>query len=280
MLKEARTRTLHVVCEAIHLADEVARIAAAERDGGPAASPPRGTGAAKGAKGALASTSVVWAACDGLVELERGGLAGVMVARARQHREALLDMIRELREYAAEDGDGDGDGDEARFSGGEGEGEEDEDEDEDDLGAGDRLGGGEAAQAMRRQLDASLKRASTVAVLFQALTKRRLRTYPAQPPPGSAPGSARARVDTADRLVAAMRAVEDAADEIAAEAYGGDAGAVAAAAERCCRVADGAAALVERDWEGREDKFTAWSRRWREVLAGSGAGAVEEAGGK
>ncbi|KAH0406164.1 hypothetical protein KCU90_g24324, partial [Aureobasidium melanogenum] len=68
-------------------------------------------------KNTLASTGVLWEACDALILLDKTGIAGLAVLKAQELRDTINDAIEELKEW--EEGDGDDD-------------DEDDEDDEDD----------------------------------------------------------------------------------------------------------------------------------------------------
>ncbi|KAL0265363.1 hypothetical protein SLS55_001328 [Diplodia seriata] len=157
----------------------------------------------------------------------------------------VLDAVEELKEWGEDEGDGEDDGDED--SG-------DEDDDDDLFGTEERLGKGN--DELRAQLDAALKKVKTIAVLYQALVKRRLKTYP----------GTGGQVETLDELLEILRAIPDSVDEMASAYYdldGDEANRVfAKIAADALRASD----LVKRSWDGRDDEFTAWAARFRDAI--------------
>jgi hypothetical protein len=64
-----------------------------------------GTGKGNG-KGSLASTGVVWEACDRVMFLKTMGIAGLLIKKAEEYRDLLTDALEELREWGEEESDG------------------------------------------------------------------------------------------------------------------------------------------------------------------------------
>jgi Grap2 and cyclin-D-interacting len=243
------------------------------RSGAEAAAGQQG-GVGDAARGAiLAATGVVWEGCDALVGLCEAGVVGLAVRRAEEWRGVLLDAVVEMREWG-EEADEDGDEEE---DGGEGSGEEDEGGFE-VFGAANRLGKGDGE--LRALLEASVRKLKTVAVLYQALVKRRLKTFP--PPFASAPspkdGDADAdaaaaavaqRVQTLDELMALLKSIPESVDELASAFYDLDGDEAKVLLKKCCDDAVRAATIVQQNWDGKDDEFTAWSGKWKDAMGTS-----------
>lgn len=229
------------------------------------------------ARGAiLAATGVVWEGCDALVGLCEAGVVGLAVRRVEEWREVLLDAVVEMRDWG-EEADEDGDDEE---DWGEGSGEEEEGEFE-VFGAANRLGKGDGE--LRALLEASVRKLKTVAVLYQALVKRRLKTFP--PPFASAPSSkdgdadadadadaaaaAAQRVRTLDELMALLKSIPGSVDELASAFYDLDGDEVRVLLKKCCDDAVRAATIVKQNWDGKDDEFTAWSGKWKDAMGTS-----------
>ena len=229
-------------------------------------------GVGDAARGAiLAATGVVWEGCDALVGLCEAGVVGLAVRRAEEWREVLLDAVVEMREWGEE---ADEDGDEE--DGGERSGEEEGGFEV--FGAANRLGKGDGE--LRALLEASVRKLKTVAVLYQALVKRRLKTFP--PPFASAPSSkdggadadaaasaAAQRVRTLDELMALLKSIPESVDELASAFYDLDGDEARALLKKCCDDAVRAATVVKQNWDGKDDEFTAWSGKWKDAMGTS-----------
>ena len=236
------------------------------RSGASAAAGPQGDvgDAVRGA--ILAATGVVWEGCDALVGLCEAGVVGLAVRRAEEWREVLLDAVVEMREWG-EEADEEGDED-----GGEGSGEEGEFE---VFGAANRLGKGDGE--LRALLEASVRKLKTVAVLYQALVKRRLKTFP--PPFASAPSSkdggadavaaAAQRVRALDELMVLLKSIPESVDDLASAFYDLDDDEARVLLKKCCDDAVRAATIVNQNWDGKDDEFTAWSGKWKDAMGTS-----------
>ena len=222
------------------------------------------------ARGAiLAATGVVWEGCDALVGLCEAGVVGLAVRRAEEWRGVLLDAVVEMREWG-EEADEDGDDED----GGDGSGEEEGGFEV--FGAANRLEKGDGE--LRALLEASVRKLKTVAVLYQALVKRRLKTFP--PPFASAPSSkdgdsdaaaaaAAQRVQTLDELMALLKSIPESVDELASAFYDLDGDEAKVLLKKCCDDAVRAATIVKQNWDGKDDEFTAWSGKWKDAMGTS-----------
>jgi hypothetical protein len=209
----------------------------------------------------LAATGVVWEACDALLKLCTDGIVGLVVKKAQELRGVLLDAIEELKEWG-EDVDEEDDGDEA-------EGSEDEFADEDDIfGAANKLGKGD--RELKVLLDTSTKKLKMVGLLYQALIKRRLKTFSTAAVPASASatnGDSSASspdppIAKLDELMILLKAIPETVDDLASAFYDLDEDEAKETMEKCSGEAKSAVALVKQSWTGADDEFTAWSAKW------------------
>lgn len=211
----------------------------------------------------LSATGVVWEACDALLKLCADGVVGLVVKKAQELRAVLLDAVEELKEWGE---DVDDDGDEA-------EGSDDDDgfgSEDDIFGASNKLGKDD--RELKELLDTSVKKLKMVGMLYQALIKRRLKTFP----PSSASGAAATTNGAAgtvsspskklDDLLALLKAIPETVDDLAGAFYDLDEDEAREALERCCDEAKRAVELVKQSWTGSDDEFTAWSAKWVSAL--------------
>jgi hypothetical protein len=209
---------------------------------------------------ALASTGQVWSACDRLIELEKLGVVGYVVKKVEEFRSMLKDAIEELKEW--------GEDAEEQDEGFVGSGDEgDRDSVEDMFDAANKLPS--HREDLKELLAESLRRLKLVDMLFQALGKRRLKTFPYKPPPWEDEETTKVasdRVQKLDTLVALLRAIPDAVDDLANGFYELDVDEVKAVLEKICGDAKSAAGLVEQSWDGKDDEYTAWVRKWKDAM--------------
>jgi hypothetical protein len=209
----------------------------------------------------LSSTGVVWEACDALLKLCADGVVGLVVKKAQELRAVLLDAIEELKEWGD---DVDEDDDKA-------EGSDDEDDfgDEDDIfGASNKIGKDD--KELKELLDASVKKLKMVGMLYQALIKRRLKTYPAsstlEPASGTTNGATSTPSKKLDDLMILLKTIPEMVDDIAGAFYDLDDDEAKQMLDKCCGEAKSAIELVRQSWSGEDDEFTAWSAKWVSAL--------------
>ncbi|KAF9740355.1 hypothetical protein PMIN06_005681 [Paraphaeosphaeria minitans] len=228
-----------------------------DENGGGAAKGKKDEGPTEGERQAvLAATGVVWEACDALVKLCDGGIAGLVVRKAEEWRSVLLDAVQELKEWGE---DVDQEDDEEDGSGG-------EFGDEDDMfGAANRLG--KEDKDLKEVLDKSVKKLKMVGVLYLALIKRRLKTFPAVLPAVAATAVGHKNpMTTLEELMKFIKSIPEQVDDLASAFYDLDEDEAKTMLDKCCREAKSAASLVKQDWSGNEDEFTAWSTKWEDAF--------------
>jgi hypothetical protein len=228
-------------------------------------------------KEVLERTSVVWDVCDELLKLCNGGVVELVLKKAQQLRAVLLDAVEELKEWGEDVADSDDEEDKA-----EGSGDEDGFGDEDDFfGAKNKLGKDD--KELKVLLDRSVKKLKMVGIMYQAVGKRRLKTFPV-----AAPNSPVAEKDTStsekststtngdaasetpaqrlDRLMQVLKDIPDTVDELAEAFYELEKEDAEAKLKKVCDEAKSAVDLVRKSWTGTDDEFTAWSTKWIEAL--------------
>jgi len=266
MNAEVRVRVRRVFKELEEIVKEVRAVAEGEIGG------TQQNGIAKGqlatstrsARDSLASTGVVWEACDALGELQRMGIVGLVVMKAEQYRDTLKDAIEELKEWG--EGEDDAESQEDGSSDGVGSGE-DADITEEIFGAANRLSNGHSE--LRKQLEESLKKLKLIGTLHQALIKRRLKTFPHNSPLSA--GGAQASVPlkhlrTLDELMVILKAIPETTDDLASAFYDLDGKAARDLLQRSQRDALKSANMMKSGWDGENDEFTAWSEKWIEAI--------------
>ena len=216
----------------------------------------------------LAATGVVWAACDGLAALKTLGLGGVLAQRAQAQHDVLEDAMAELDGWAKEE-PSPVSSPAASHPGEEDEGEEDEGEEDfaELFAASNRLPKDD--EVLRPQLAATLKTLARLKMLYKAVIKRRLLTLPASPPEPTAETAADATPPPqhrVDRIMHSLETIPSETDDMANAFYELDGADATARLDRCSELARVAAEMALWDWEGREDAFSHWIRKWLEML--------------
>lgn len=221
----------------------------------------------------LSATGVVWEACDSLLKVCQDGVVGLVVRKAEEWRSVLLDAVGELKEWGEDvaeladevdyDYYGGGGSDEENY----GYGYED-----DIFGAANKIGKGDVE--LKELLDTSVKRLKMVGMLYQALIKRRLKTFP-KTSSSSAPASAQntpgtdttqSSMERLDQLLTTLKSIPDSVDDLASAFYDLDEDEAKKTLDICCGKAKRAITIVKQTWTGQDDEFTTWSGKWVEAL--------------
>lgn len=220
-------------------------------------------GGAQG-KGSMASTGVLWAACDDVVNLASVGVGGFFVKKVEEWRDTLKDVMEEIKEWGDEEPDDEDDDD-------------GEDEDMDDL-AGQMGSSHVSTQAMlddlmnshrtipatdpdriRPRLESSLKRIRLVVLLYQAITKRRLKKLPALPP-SDAESPVPQRLDEAARV---LQKLPDRFGDLAGAFYELRPADIDKAMDQCFLDAFAASEILSVGWDGARDEFSEWTDKFQ-----------------
>jgi len=205
----------------------------------------------------LASTGIVWEACDSIMALQRIGLHGLLVEKAREYREQLEDAIEELKDFR----------DGAEITNQEEEeqveGSDDENESHDSFDVPTKLPADR--DDIKAVLAVSIKQLILISTLYQALLKRRLKNFPykiaSNRPEDEA---ARQAFRIQDSLMGMLQWIPEATDELAGAIYELDFEDSRQSLEHVCQSARDAIRLVANNWNGEEDEFTVWQRKWLE----------------
>lgn len=206
----------------------------------------------------LSATGVLWEACDATLKLCTDGVVGMVVKKAGELRAILLDAIEELKEWGEDVEDGDDD-----------DGPQGSDSEDDIFAASNKLGKDD--KELKDLLDTTIKKLKMVGMLYQAIGKRRLKTFPPPTAPLSAAGKtvkvgAVGPNQILDNLMALLKTIPETVDDLASAFYDLDGAEAKQMLSRCCREAKSAAELVKQDWTGTDDEFTAWSVKWVHAL--------------
>jgi hypothetical protein len=202
----------------------------------------------------LASTGQVWQACDALIALEKSGIAGCVAKKAQEYREMLKDAIEELKEWGEDEDDQD--------EGFVGSGDEADDDDIEDMFSGARLPA--HRKDLRELLEEALKKLKLVDMLFQALLKRRLKTFDVHTPPSTA--EEKIQVRRIGDLATSLKTISESVDEFAHALYELDVEQARIQLDRILNNATDTAVSMQKSWVGDTDEFTTWSSKWREAI--------------
>lgn len=218
-------------------------------------------------KDTLASTGVLWDACDALIQLEKTGIAGLAVLKAQELRDTINDAIQELKEW--EEGDGDDDDDDSEDGNDDDDdadsttsspqhSRDDQDEFDDLFSAANSLP--KNRPDLKDRLQTSADKLKKIQFLYAAITKRRLKTFTPEI------ASKKINILTLDKLMHLLKELPESVDDLANAFYELDAQQVDAILATCVDNACSAADLLKTDWNGKDDEFTAWVTKWTAVV--------------
>ena len=203
----------------------------------------------KPSRDSLASTGVVWEACDSLIELRQSGIAGLLLLKTRQYREMLEDAITELKEWR-EDAEDEGyeEGNLHTNAPIPNEPSSGPQEDVDRfLGAPNSLPADR--EDLKQTLDLALKKLRLVSTLYQAIGKRRLKDFPSLDTLLAQEGQTNT-LSRVDELLQAIKQIPSCADELAGAFYELDDVAAQEELSKVCGKAKRAADVSRLCWSG------------------------------
>ena len=223
-----------------------------------------GNSASKNRRDSLSSTGVVWESCDAIIELDRIGIAGLAVQKAEQYRDTIKDAINELgewREGADLEAEGREDGlfdsDDEGVAGG-----DDRDSIEDIFNAANSMP--HDRPELRQLVESAERTLKKVILLYNALLKRRIKSFKSET--DSHAGSNAANVDALDKIVVHLRRIPFQVDELAMCFYDLDEEKAKGMLSKCVVEAKSASETAKLNWEQKEDEFTAWNRKWADMM--------------
>lgn len=232
-----------------------------------------GPQSAKGGKGSIMATGVLWNVCDEVINFANLGVVGHLVQRAEHFRDTLKDVMEELKEWSEEqDEEDDDDDDESDDADGV------QDQDVHDLAQGvsnthistqamiDDLMNSHAAiprddpDKIRERLESTLRRLRLTVLLFQALIKRRLKTLPALP---LASKDDSVVVSRLDEVLPLLRKMADRFNSLAVAFYDLDSAEITRLMDQCFFDAFAVSELLAKPWAGQKDEFTDWVAKFQ-----------------
>lgn len=232
-----------------------------------------GPSSAKGGKGSIMATGVLWNVCDEVINFANLGVVGHLVHRAEHFRDTLKDVMEELKEWSEEqDEDDDGDGEDSDDAG------DGQDQDVQDLADGvsnthistqamiDDLMNSNTViprddpDKIRDRLESTLRRLRLTVLLFQALIKRRLKTVPKLP---LAPKDDSVVVSRLDEVLPLLRKMADRFNSLAVAFYDLDSAEITRLMDQCFFDAFAVSELLAKPWSGQKDEFTDWVAKFQ-----------------
>ncbi|EHK23385.1 uncharacterized protein TRIVIDRAFT_24487, partial [Trichoderma virens Gv29-8] len=219
-------------------------------------------------KGSIASTGVLWAACDKVISFANGGVSGFFVEKMNEWKDTLNDIMEEMKEWGDEEPDEEGDED-----------EDDEDEVDDladqvgsthistqnlldDLMNSHRTIPASDPDGIRPRLESSLRRLRLVILLYQAITKRRMKKLPPLPQ-SDASGKVPRRLD---ELATLLQKLPDSFGDLACAFYELRPREIDDAMDQCFLDAFAVSELLSESWDGSRDEFTEWTEKFQKEI--------------
>ncbi|KAL2149197.1 hypothetical protein VTH82DRAFT_8545 [Thermothelomyces myriococcoides] len=236
----------------------------------PAAKKNAPAGAPEG-RGSIATTGVLWSACDDVMTFAKRGFAGILTHKVEQLKDTLKDVIEELREWGeqTEDDDESDDGQEVGVNDGISQvasqlessslsETRDAQDILDDLMNSQRHIPHDDPDKIRERLDSCLRRLRLTTLLYQAAVKRRLRPLPYLPPASFSDVPARL-----DEIIAVLKRMPERFGSLAMAFYELDRVEIDRLMDECFFDAFAASELLARPWNGQKDEFTDWALRFQ-----------------
>ncbi|KAK3294958.1 uncharacterized protein B0H64DRAFT_402133 [Chaetomium fimeti] len=227
---------------------------------------------AAGGRGSIATTGVLWSACDDVMAFAKRGFAGALAYKVEQLRDTLKDVMEELKEWGEETDDGDDDEDEdsedeegdpvseatAQLESTSISGTRDAQDILDDLMNCQRHIPRDDPEKIRERLDSCLKRLRLTTLLYQATVKRRLKPLPHLPPDLRSETQGRL-----DEIMFVLRRIPERFGSLALAFYELDRSEIDRLMDDCFFDAFAASELLVKPWEGEKDEFTDWALRFQ-----------------
>lgn len=233
-----------------------------------------GLSGARAEKGSIITTGLLWGACDEVISFANLGVAGHLTRRAEQFRDTLKDVLDELKEWSDEQDEVDEDEEDT--------GEEAPAEDQVDGLANDMSNTHISTQAMlddfmnssnniprddpdkiKERLASTLRRLRLTVLLYQAVTKRRLKTLPKLPLDSTDTGSV--VVSRLDEVMPLLGRITDRFNSLAVAFYDLDSAEITKLMDQCFFDAFAVSELLAKPWDAgqQKDEFTDWVAKFQ-----------------
>ncbi|WQF86792.1 Putative cyclin-D1-binding protein [Colletotrichum destructivum] len=212
-------------------------------------------------KGSMASTGVIWSACDDLMQFSNGGVGGCFIKKVEEFRATLKDVMEELKEWGEEepddDDDDDNDTDGLDHDSALGSMMPSTQEMIDDMMSGQGTIPRDDPDNIRNRLESCLKRLRLTTLLYQAIVKRRLKTLPSLPSENS---NVPKRLDEAMRI---LRKLPHMFDELAGAFYELSPDEIDRVMDLCFNEIVALSELLKSPWAGEKDEFSEWAVKFQ-----------------
>lgn len=208
----------------------------------------------------LAATGMLWETCDGMTQLASTGLSALAIEKLDTFHLLLKDAIAELEEW-------------------------DPNKDEDDLDTDCNPDDSDPLPILPSQtphlLNLTLRLHRKIRLLYPAIKKHRLSTFPPLTLLSSSPPSP-SQIQTLDIVTTALADFSSAADELACALYSHDHKEVLRLLSCMREQACDCIHSVMMDWRGEADLFSVWARKWVGMIRALDVGeeGIKEVGDK
>lgn len=203
----------------------------------------------------LAATGLLWGTCDAMTQLASTGLSALAIEKLNDSHSLLKDAIVELEEWDPN---------------------KDEDDSDTDSNPDDSDPPPTLPSETPQLLNLTLRLLRQIRLLYPAIKKRRLRTFPPLTLHTSSPLPSPSQIQTIDIILTALSDFSSSADELACALYSHDDKEVLRLLSCMRAQACDCIRLVMMDWTGEEDSFSIWVRKWVEVISAVDVGVEEE----
>lgn len=226
-------------------------------------------------KGSIITTGLLWGACDEVISFANLGVAGHLAQRAEQFRDTLKDVLDELKEWSEEQDEVDDEDDEDEDADDEAHGEDQVEEPANDvdnphistqamldefMNSANNIPRDDP-EKIRERLDSTLRRLRLTVLLYQALTKRRLKNLPKLPLASA--DTASVVVSRLDEVMPLLRRITDRFNSLAVAFYDLDSAEITKLMDQCFFDAFAVSELLAKPWVGQKDEFTDWVTKFQ-----------------
>jgi hypothetical protein len=116
---------------------------------------------------------------------------------------------------------------------------------------------------LKELVEKAVEKLKKIDILYRALVKRRLKAYKNVP---KADDKKKSSAEHLDELMDNLKALPDSIDDLASNFYDLDEDAARAALGGCVKKACETATLAKLNYDGKEDEFSTWSKKWVEAV--------------
>ena len=215
----------------------------------------------------LANTGVIWEVCDALISVANNGLVDVAAKKAESYHALLKDAIAELEEWDPDEEDDDDALKSIGSSESDAEQEEPASPSTTSLNAM-TLTPPPTPSPMRKLKSSSLAVLRLIRLLYPALKKRRIQTFPqitSTTSPSDLP--TRDQIGRFDILLEHLQIFSSSADALAGSLYDHNEKEIISDLKNLETSSMGMIDNLRLDWNGKDDEFCTWSDKWTERMS-------------